>query len=132
MPQSPCHQNPSTALRAAPGCAAAVRSRRGRALSDAALAGASAVLIGRRTSPQTSAPWRRRDIADAMSTFSAQHVRIGERLAAYRADGKRIFATTSCQTNSVVLLHILLPALLIPLTDLFREVCAQVNRRSIA
>ena len=42
-----------------------------------------------------------------MSIFHAHHARIEDRLAAYRADGRRIFATTSCQTNSVVLLHIL-------------------------
>ena len=42
-----------------------------------------------------------------MSNFPAHLTRIGDRLAAYRAEGKRLFATTSCQTNSVVLLHIL-------------------------
>ncbi len=42
-----------------------------------------------------------------MTDFSAEYRRIGARLSGYRADGKRIFATTSCQTNSVVLLHIL-------------------------
>lgn len=42
-----------------------------------------------------------------MNRFSAHHARIEARLAGYRADGHRLFATTSCQTNSVVLLHIL-------------------------
>ncbi len=42
-----------------------------------------------------------------MTDFSAHLSRIDAHLAAYRAAGKRIFATTSCQTNSVVLLHIL-------------------------
>ncbi|MFT5681012.1 MAG: phosphoadenosine phosphosulfate reductase [Myxococcota bacterium] len=42
-----------------------------------------------------------------MTDFPAHLRRIGDHLAAYRDGGKRIFATTSCQTNSVVLLHIL-------------------------
>ena len=42
-----------------------------------------------------------------MRDFKAELAPIQERLAAYRAAGKRVFATTSCQTNSVVLLHVL-------------------------
>jgi hypothetical protein len=42
-----------------------------------------------------------------MRDFSAELAPIQERLAAYRDAGRRVFATTSCQTNSVVLLHVL-------------------------
>lgn len=42
-----------------------------------------------------------------MRDFSALLAPIQARLEAYQADHKRVFATTSCQTNSVVLLHIL-------------------------
>ena len=42
-----------------------------------------------------------------MRDFTAELTPIRERLAAYRAEGRRVFATTSCQSNSVVLLHVL-------------------------
>lgn len=41
-----------------------------------------------------------RDLPSALEPIAAK-------LASYRADGKRLFATTSCQSNSVVLLHVL-------------------------
>ncbi|MEL6343768.1 MAG: phosphoadenylyl-sulfate reductase [Myxococcota bacterium] len=42
-----------------------------------------------------------------MQDFSTHLAPIAEKLAQYRADGRRLFATTSCQSNSVVLLHVL-------------------------
>jgi len=48
-----------------------------------------------------------RGIPSLMTDFPMHLARIGQRIGAYKAENKRIFATTSCQTNSVVLLHIL-------------------------
>jgi len=42
-----------------------------------------------------------------MRDYSAQLAPIRERMSAYAAAGKRVFATTSCQSNSVVLLHVI-------------------------
>ncbi len=42
-----------------------------------------------------------------MTSFTTEIERIRGDIAAYRADGKRLFATSSCQPQSVVLLHLL-------------------------
>lgn len=44
---------------------------------------------------------------DVMRDYSALLGPIREKMAAYAAAGQRVFATTSCQSNSVVLLHVL-------------------------
>ena len=44
-----------------------------------------------------------------MLDFTGKIEQIGQQLAAYRQGGLRVFATSSFQSNSVVLLHVMQP-----------------------